>query len=100
MLEFDLFFQLGVGFGLTRLIDRDLAYGIYHRIDDLLNSEYVDLPGLRIDPPPQFFIRLEVLARRDDNGVLDGMNDNLRIDAFLSADLIDRLKKHVRHNVP
>src|SRR5437667_10910256 len=96
-LEFDFFLYLSLGLYRTSFLERDFADGIRDGIDDFANGIDIDFAGLRIDAASQFFIRFEILARGYNDRVLDRVNHDLRIDSLFSADLIDRLKKNVRH---
>ena len=83
---------------VSRASSREISRtGIGDVFDDFSNREHIDFTGFRIDAAAQFFVGLEVLARSDDDRVLDRMDHDLRIDAFLPADLVDRLKKQIRH---
>ena len=78
-------------------VQGNLADRVRDDIHDFPDGKNVDLAGFRIDAAPQILIRLEVFARSHNDRVLDRVDHNLRIDPFFPADLIDRLKKHVRH---
>src|SRR5262249_12231473 len=82
---------------LPSLVESHFAHWIRNCLHDLPNRKDIDFTGFRVETAAQFLIRFEVLARRHNDSVFDCMDDYLWIDAFFSADLIDRLKKHVRH---
>ena len=88
--------QFSAGFGarieLTSLIDGDLKIGIFDLLrifDDRLHRVSVDLAAVFIEDGAQVFLRLVVLARGDDDGVLYGADYNLGIDSLFAADAFD-----------
>ena len=97
LLELEFFFELNIGLHFARFIQRDFAAGVQDRVHYLLHRKDIDFARFRIDAAAQVFVGLEVFARSHNDRVFDRMDDDLRIDPFFSADLIDRLKQHVRH---
>src|SRR5262249_17838036 len=90
-----------VRLGVTRFIEGDFADGIRHVFDDFSQSENIDLSGFRIDASLQLFVGLEILPRCDNDGILNSLDHNLWINSLFSTDLLNRLKKHIRHpNTP
>ena len=95
--EFDFLVHLGIGLGFASFIEGDFTHGIGDFLDDLADREHVDFTSLRIDSSAELFVGLEVFAGCDDDRVLNRVDHDLRIDAFFPADLVDRLKKQIRH---
>ena len=52
---------------------------------------------VRIDPAAKFFVGFEIFAGGDHDRVFDRVDHDLRVDSFFPADLIDCLKKQIRH---
>src|SRR5205823_9581264 len=96
-LELDLFLELCVGFYGASFVERDFANRIRDVVDNFTDGIDINFARLRIDASSQFFIGFEVLTGSDNDRVLDRVNYDLWIDPFFSTDLIDRLKKYVRH---
>ena len=84
--------HFNLGMRLARLFQRDLRVRIFdllRRFHYVLNR--IDRDGARIlvQLGAQVFLRLERLARRDDHGIFDRADHNLRIDALFAAQNLD-----------
>src|SRR5229473_3011316 len=89
-----------VGIELASLVDRYLQVGILDLLgilDNRLDRVGVDLAALLVEHRAQIFLRLVVLASRDDDGVLDRANHDLRVDPLLAADPFDNVVKLACH---
>ena len=64
-------------------------------LDDVLDGEQVDLAGLLVEARLQVLVRLVVLARRRQDGVFDGSDDRVGLDAFFLGQRLDRLHQRV-----
>ena len=59
----------------------------------------IDFARIRIDASAKFFVGFEVFAGSDNDRVFDRVDHDLRVDSFFPADLVDRLKKQIRHRL-
>ena len=94
--------DLHVDFGffaveLLRFLQRDLGRVVGHVGHDVLDGEQIDLAGFLIEPRLQVLVRLVVLARRRQDGVLDRGDDRVGLDAFFLGERLDRLHQRVLH---
>ena len=95
--ELDLHVELGfVAVQLLRLGERDLVRRIGHLVNDALDGAEIDLPGLVVEARAQRLV-LVALAGRGLDGVLEGGDDHLRVDALFLGDGVDLLKQWVLH---
>ncbi len=78
-------------------VDRDFGCGVGDLFDDGLQREEVDLAGLGVEPRLQVFTGLVVLARRGRDGLLDGADDDVGLDALFLRQRFDRLLQRIRH---
>ena len=88
-LDFSL--ERGFRLQLPSLIERHLVIRVSHLFDDLLDCVYLDRARLLVEVRLQVLVALVVFPRGDQNRVFDRRNDDLRINALLAAQLIDRL---------
>ena len=75
-----------------RLGQGHFVHRILHRFHHLLHGVERDRAGLRIHVRDVVFVGAVVLARRDQHGVLHGIQHDLRIDALFLAQYLDGLK--------
>ena len=84
--------DLDSGIDLARIINRDLQRRIFDLLGSLHNALHrkgADLARVFVELRAQVFLRLVVLARRDNNRVFHRADHNLRIDALLSAESVN-----------
>ena len=63
----------------------------------MLDGEQVDLASLLVEARLQVLVRLVVLARGRQNGIFDGGDDGLGLDALFLGERLDRLHQRVLH---
>ena len=95
--EFDFFFHLRVRLYPARFVQGDFPHGIGDFFDDFAERIDVDFTRVRIDAAAEFFVGFEVFAGSDNDRVFDRVDHDLRVDSLLPADLVDCLKKQIRH---
>src|SRR5581483_2908021 len=86
--------NLGIGIDLLRRLYRDLVnrvFDLLRRLDHALHRVCPDLPRVLVQFGAKVLLRLVEFARCDDDGVLDSVHYNLRIDALLAADRVNRV---------
>ena len=74
-------------------LQRNLQRVVFNGVDHFAYREHFDLPALGVEAGAEFFVGLEVLARGDNDGILNRIDNDLGVDPFLSADLVDCLKQ-------
>ena len=96
--------QLAAGFGLgvelARVVERDLAIRIENFLrsaDDLLHRIGANAAAFPVEHSPQVFLSLVILASGDNNGVLHGRDDDLRVDSLLPTQSVDNVIEFTRH---
>ena len=91
-----------VGIELASLIHRHLQIRIFNLLwilDDRLDRIGIDLAGILVEHRAQVFLGLVVLASRDDNGVFDRADHDLRVDSLFAADPFDDVVKLACHKL-
>ncbi len=98
--EFAADFDLGGEF--ARLLERhlvDLVFDLLGRFDDGLEDVGADLAGFAVHLGAHVLLRLVVLAGGEGDGVLNGANDYVRLDALVPAQRLDRLIQNTCHRL-
>src|SRR5204863_1645734 len=90
---------LHVNFGLVSVellsfTERDLRRWVGHVVDDLFDREQLELAGLLVEPRPQGF-GLVTLPGRGFDRVLEGGDDDVRLDTLLLGDGVDLLQQWI-----
>ena len=84
---------------LARIDEGDFAQRVGDFLHYRLDRIHLDLARVRVEFRTQLFLGAIILASRYHHRVLDGRNDDLRLDMLLAADLLDCLVQQTRHSV-
>src|SRR5512145_383697 len=95
--ELDLRPEFGLVDELAGVRETDLRLGDLHLLDHMLHSEDLDLTRVLVEAATQILGRLVVLLGGREDRVLDGGNDDIRVDVLLATDLLDLLTELVGH---
>ena len=83
----------------SNVICRCRIFDLLGSLDHGLHREGADLAGLLVQFGAQVFLGLVILARSHHDGVFHRADDNLRIDAFFSAEGVNRVVKLACHKI-
>ena len=88
-LEAELLAELGVEAVLLGVVERDLALGLGHLLDDGHVLEEVDLAGVLVEARLELAGRPEDALRGLQDGRLDRLDEDLLVDPLLLRDLLE-----------
>ena len=91
--------DFGLGRNAPRLPQRHFVHRVFHRLHRLLDGVELDGAGFRIHLGDVVFVGAVVLPGGDQHGVLDGVQDDLRIDALFLAQYLDGLKNRFQSSL-
>ena len=96
-------FSAGIKFACLLYCDLKIRiFDLLRPFDNRLHRVSANLAAIFIEHGAQVFLRLVVFARGHNNGVFNGADYNLRINALLPADPFDnvvKLTSHMKSNV-
>ncbi len=90
--ETDFRIDLRLGEDCARVFERNFFFGVGHLGHRLFHAVDADRTGGLIEVRHQVLISVEMLARRHQHGILDGIQNDLWIDPFFLAEYFDGLK--------